>query len=47
MATNFSILAWRIPWGHKESDTTGRLKHTHTHNTYMNMLHNKCHAKES
>ena len=21
-ATNSSILAWRIPWGHKESDTT-------------------------
>ena len=22
MATHSSILAWRIPWGHKESDTT-------------------------
>ena len=21
-ATNSSILAWRIPWSHKESDTT-------------------------
>ena len=37
MATNFSILAWRIPWteqagglqsmGSKESDTTKRLTH--------------------
>ena len=24
-ATHSSILAWRIPWGHKESDTTERL----------------------
>ena len=24
-ATHSSILAWRIPWGHKESDTTDRL----------------------
>ena len=24
-ATHFSILAWRIPWGHKELDTTERL----------------------
>ena len=41
MATHFSILAWRIPWteepgglqstGHKESDTTKRLTHTHAH----------------
>ena len=23
--------AWRATWGHKESDTTERLKHTHTH----------------
>ena len=22
MATHSSILAWRIPWGHRESDTT-------------------------
>ena len=22
LATHSSILAWRIPWGHKESDTT-------------------------
>ena len=39
-ATHPSILAWRIPWteepgahspwGHKESDTTKRLTHTHT-----------------
>ena len=21
-ATHFSILAWRIPWGHRELDTT-------------------------
>ena len=31
MATHSSVLAWRIPWtnspwGHKESDTTERLK---------------------
>ena len=40
MAIHSSILAWRIPWteepgyspwGHKESDTTERLIHTHTH----------------
>ena len=24
-ATHSSILAWRIPWGHKELDTTERL----------------------
>ena len=41
MATPSSILAWRIPWtegpgglqsmeGHKESDTTERLTHTHS-----------------
>ena len=24
-ATHSSVLAWRIPWGHKESDTTERL----------------------
>ena len=24
-ATHSSILAWRIPWSHKESDTTKRL----------------------
>ena len=24
-ATHSSILAWRIPWGHKESDMTERL----------------------
>ena len=40
MATQFSILAWRIPWieepgglqstGHKELDMTERLTHTHT-----------------
>ena len=22
MATHYGILAWRIPWGHKESETT-------------------------
>ena len=41
MTIHSSILAWRIPWtekpggyspwGHKESDTTERLTHTHTH----------------
>ena len=25
MATHSSIPAWRIPWGHKESDTTEQL----------------------
>ena len=25
IATHSSILAWRIPWGHKESDTTEHL----------------------
>ena len=41
MAPHSSILAWRTPWteepaegysarGHKELDTTERLKHTHT-----------------
>ena len=28
MATHSSILAWRIPWGHKESDMTEQLTHT-------------------
>ena len=38
MATNFSVLAWRIPWqrildgyspqGHKELDTTVATRHT-------------------
>ena len=38
MATHSSILAWKIswtegcsPWGRKESGTTERLTHTHTH----------------
>ena len=26
-ATRFSILAWRLPWGRKESDTTEQLRH--------------------
>ena len=26
-ATPSSTLAWRIPWGHKELDTTERLSH--------------------
>ena len=40
MASHSSILAWRIswmeepgglsPWGHKESDMTEQLTHTHT-----------------
>ena len=34
MATHSSIFAWRIPWteesGHKESDMTEQLTHTHT-----------------
>ena len=38
LATHSSILAWRIPWteeplrpwGHKESDKTEQLTHTHT-----------------
>ena len=28
MATHSSILAWRIPWDHKESDMTEQLTHT-------------------
>ena len=43
MATNSSILIWRIPWteepgvhgGHKESDTTERL-HFHFHFSAIN-----------
>ena len=36
MATHSSILAWRIPWGHKESDTTERLHFISLHFTvYM------------
>ena len=32
MATCSSILAWKIPWGHKESDRTERTyAHTHAH----------------
>ena len=41
MATHLSTLAWRIPWteetggycpwGHKESDMTEQLTHTHIH----------------
>ena len=27
LATHLSILAWRIPWGRKESDTTEGLSH--------------------
>ena len=43
MTTDFSILAWRIPWteepgglhpkGHKESDTTEVTEHAHELNT--------------
>ena len=29
-ATQSSILAWRIPWGLKESDTTEQLSLTHS-----------------
>ena len=28
MAIHSSILAWRFPWGRKQSDTTERLTHT-------------------
>ena len=28
MTTHSSILAWKIPWGHKESDMTERLHFT-------------------
>ena len=50
MATHSSILDWRIhgqrslagysPWGHKESDTTEQLTHTHTkfHSTDVTYL---------
>ena len=47
MATDSSILAWRIPqkrslvgyspWGRKESDTTERLTHTHTSQTFLGL----------
>ena len=30
MATHSSILAWKIPWGHKEADMTKQLS-THTY----------------
>ena len=46
MATHFSNLAWRIPWtekpgvlqsmGHKKSDMTEQLTHTHTHTPFPN-----------
>ena len=26
MSTHYRILAWKIPWGRKESDTTERMK---------------------
>ena len=32
MATHSSTLAWRIPWGHKESDTIERLHFTNEDN---------------
>ena len=45
LATHSSILAWKThgqrglggysPWGHKESDTTEQLTHTHVCNTVM------------
>ena len=48
MATHFSILTWEIPWteeldsysphGHKESDTTERLKHTTLHQQPLSLL---------
>ena len=47
MATHSDILAWRIPrteepagyspWGHKESDMTDQLTHTHTQTFYKYM----------
>ena len=47
MATQFSVLAWRIPWtedpaglqsiSHKESDTSERLSN-HTHSLQGQML---------
>ena len=36
MATHSSILAWRIWWGRKESDTTERLHFTSLQATELN-----------
>ena len=52
MATHSRILPWRIPWTEKpdglyspwvpkESDTTKRLTHTHTH-TVLSIITNHC-----
>ena len=48
MATHSSILAWRIPWteelgrlqseGHKESDMTEQVTHTHTLSKQQQLL---------
>ena len=34
MATHFSILAWRIPWGRKESERTEQLSLSANHVYY-------------
>ena len=34
-ATHSSILAWRVPWAHKESDTTEQVSHTSQTLTWM------------
>ena len=50
MATQSSVLAWRIPWternlasysprGHKESDTTEQLSTAHTFNIHIISIH--------
>ena len=52
MEMDFSILAWRIPWGLKEQDKTEWLTHTthtHTHTHKMSILEEKkkawqCHS---
>ncbi|CAI9165373.1 unnamed protein product [Rangifer tarandus platyrhynchus] len=37
-ATHSSILAWRIPWGYKESDTTERLSLSVLHTAIKGIL---------
>ena len=56
MATHSSILAWEIlwtekpggysPWGHKESDTTEEIAHTHVPVIRIHSKPNQSFAKE-
>ena len=41
-ATHSSILAWRIPGGHKESDATERLSLSFSQCTNILLLETKC-----